>query len=187
MQTETINFVESLPNLSIEEQLKPYLFEVEQREVGYGMNPTSIFPKNNLVSTSEYQSIVRADNNNLISIMPSSYKMVSNREVILPVLDFLDQFDNKWYVDESHSFVEDGRMKLQITFPDLTVSDGDSDIALSLYLHNSYNGAEGVRSFWGGIRGICTNGMVFGELLGKFYHRHTAGIGAIEKTMGKKI
>ena len=39
-----------------------------------------------------------------------------------------------------------------------------------------YNGVEGVRGFWGGIRAICTNGMVFGKLLGSFYHRHTSSI-----------
>lgn len=108
--------------------------------------------------------------------MQNSYQLVSNKEVILPVLEFLDNFDNKWYIDNSHSFVDDGRMRMQLTFPDLTVNDGDSDIALSLYLHNSYNGAEGVRGFWGAIRAICSNGMIFGKLLGSFYHRHTSGI-----------
>ena len=29
--------------------------------------------------------------------------------------------------------------------------------------------------YWGAIRSICTNGMVFGEVLAKFYGKHTKG------------
>jgi hypothetical protein len=68
-------------------------------------------------------------------------------------------------------------MRLQVTFPDLTLNDGKSDIALSLFLHNSYDSSEGVRMHWGAIiRGICSNRMVFGEVLSKFYSKHTKGI-----------
>lgn len=158
------------------DQLKPYLFEVEEREVRYETIPLTIFPIATLTQTDKYKAIVRKDNEHLISIMPNTYKVVTNKEVIMPVLDFLTNYDNKWEIDPSHSFIEDRRMRLQITFPDLTVNDGASDIALSLFLHNSYNGVEGVRGFWGGIRGICLNGMIFGKLLGSFYHRHTQGI-----------
>src|SRR5690625_313167 len=66
-------------------------------------------------------------------------------------------------------------MRMQITFPDLYLQDHESDIPLSLYLHNSYDMSEGIRLFWGAIRAICTNGMVMGELLGSFYARHTQG------------
>ena len=161
---------------SFKEKLKPFLFPIEERAVGYGNFQTNFFPDSKLVQTKKYKAIVRSDSDKLISIMPYTYQTVPNREVIYPVLDFLDKFDNKWVIDDSHSFVQDGRMRLQITFPDLIVNDGKSDVALSLFLHNSYNGVEGVRGFWGGIRGICTNGIVFGKLLGSFYHRHTSGI-----------
>jgi len=67
-------------------------------------------------------------------------------------------------------------MRLHITFPELLIKDDSDDgIVLSLYLHNSYDMSEGVRMFWGGIRSICTNGMVFGKLLAKFYGKHTKG------------
>ena len=66
-------------------------------------------------------------------------------------------------------------MRLQVTFPDLTMQDSESEIALSLYLHNSYDLSESVRMLWGAIRGICTNGMVFGRILSKYYAKHTKG------------
>lgn len=67
----------------------------------------------------------------------------------------------------------DEKMRLQLTLPEYTIHDGRSDIALSLYLQNSYNCSHGVQLLMGAIRGICKNGMVFGTILSKFYGRHT--------------
>ena len=66
-------------------------------------------------------------------------------------------------------------MRLQITFPDILIKDDESDIALSVYLHNSYDQSEGVRFIFGAIRSICSNGMVFGEVLSRYYSKHTSG------------
>lgn len=155
----------------VEEKLKPYLFPVKETQVlvhdadNYGLRPTD-----------KYKAIVRSDTNELISIMRDTYKLIQNREIILPLMDQLNNIDSKWIIDPGHSFVEDNRFRLQVTFEDLTFNDGRSDIALSLFLHNSYDGSEGVRMFWGAIRFICGNGMVFGHVLSKFYGRHTSGL-----------
>ena len=154
----------------IEKKLNKFLFPVTEKRVLFeDLNNTPNF-------TEQYKAIAREDNGKLISIMNDSYKIVPNRDIIMPLMDQLHNLDNKWIIDPSHSFVSDQRMRLQVTFPDLTFFDGRSDIALSLFLHNSYDGSEGVRLFWGAIRGICSNGMVFGEVLAKFYARHTNGI-----------
>ncbi len=153
----------------IEKRINKYLFPVEERRVYFQSDDN---PKR----TREYKAIVRPDKDKLISVMQDSYKLIPNREVIMPLLEQLNQLDTKWNFDNSHSFVDSKRMRLQVTFPDLTLNDGRSDIALSLFLHNSYDGSEGVRMFWGAIRGICSNGMVFGNVLSKFYSKHTKGI-----------
>jgi len=157
-------------NTNVVNKLYPFLFPVEKRQVYYEGEDGSP------VLSPDYQSIIRTDSDSLISVMSDTYKLVENSKVILPIMDQLNNLDNKWYIDDSHSFVTDSRMRLQVTFPDLTFHDGRSDIALSVFLHNSYNGCEGVRLFWGAIRGICGNGMVFGKVLAKFYARHTTGI-----------
>ena len=127
-----MDHIKSLVNrrVNVESQLKPFLFPVEERAVAFEDYPNEFFAESTLIKTDKYKSIVRSDNNRLISIMPNTYKVVSNKEVVLPIIDFLDRFDNKWVVDPSHSFVQDGRMRLQITFPELIVNDGESDIAL---------------------------------------------------------
>ena len=122
-----------------------------------------------------YKAIVRADTDELIAIVRDSYRLVPNRILIDRLLEELQAGDTPFRIDPSHSFVTNRQMRLQITFPQVTIRDKDSDIALSLFLHNSYDMSEGVRVFFGAIRGICTNGMVFGKVLAQFYGRHTSG------------
>jgi hypothetical protein len=154
----------------MDRKLWPYLFPINEKRVYFEDEDEKA------VLTEEYKAISREDTGKLISIMSDSYQIVPNSEIIEPLMDQLNNLDSKWIIDPSHSYVTDARMRLQITFPELTFHDGKSDIALSLFLHNSYDGSEGVRMLWGAIRGICSNGMIFGKVLGKFYARHTKGI-----------
>ena len=158
-------------NKTIEKKLSQFMFPVEERAVYVQDSPHP-----NIDIADNYKAIVRQDSGKLISIMKNTYQLVPNREIILPLLQELHNLDNKWVIDSSHSFVDDSRMRLQVTFPELTLNDGTSNIALSLFLHNSYDGSEGVRLFFGAIREICSNGMVFGTLLSKYYRRHTSGL-----------
>jgi hypothetical protein len=158
------------PAFGVNRKLWKFLFPVTESDVQVMSMDNLYFP------AKDYKAIIREDNSKLIAIQKKSYKLVSNAEVIEPVLTELDNLTTDWYIDESHSFVEDNRMRLQVTFPELTLNDGRSDIAMSLFIHNSYDGSEGVRMYWGAIRAICSNGMVFGETLAKFYSKHTSGI-----------
>ena len=129
-----------------------------------------------LIPTDDYKAIVREDNDKLIAVQKKSYQLVLNAELIKPVLEQLDELTTEWYIDDSHSFVENNRMRLQVYFPELTLDNGESEIALSLFVHNSYDSSESVRMFWGGIRSICCNGSVFSEVLSRYYAKHTSGI-----------
>jgi len=156
----------------VDKKLQPYLFPVIEREVFH----QDVSGKSSPLLTKDYKAIVRKDTSELISIMNDTYKIVPNSEVIKPLMEQLQTLDSPWFIDSSHSFVNNDHMRLQITFPELVMHDGRSDIAMSLFLHNSYNGSEGVRMFWGAIRAICKNGMVFGTILSKFYGKHTIGL-----------
>jgi ribosomal silencing factor RsfS len=155
----------------LEKRLSPYLFPVIEREVFH----SDILNKNP-IRTRDYKAVVRKDSGELISIMNDTYKIIPNREVIGPLMEQLLGLESPWFIDSSHSFVDNERMRLQITFPELVLHDGRSDVSMSLFLHNSYNGSESVRMMWGAIRAICKNGMVFGTVLSKFYGRHTMNL-----------
>ena len=135
-----------------------------------GATYDTLYPANN------YKAIVRSDTNELIAIMKQTYKIVENRRVIESVMEGLERVNANYMFDRSHSFVSNGRMKLHITFPDYRLMDNESEIPLCVYIHNSYDGSEGIRVLWGAIRSICTNGMVFGKLLSSVYKRHTLGV-----------
>ena len=154
----------------LDQKLYKYLFPVIEQKVFVEAEDKSV------VLAPNYKAITREDNRKLISIQNDTYQIVSNAEIIKPLMEQLHELDSKWILDPSHSFVTDQKMRLQITFSELTFNDGRSDIALSLFVHNSYDSSEGVRMFWGAIRGICSNGMVFGKVLAKYYHKHTKGI-----------
>lgn len=124
---------------------------------------------------SGYKAIVREDSNVCLSIVKESYRLVRNEELIHLLLRELASCGHNFRIDPSHSFVENNRMRLMITFSDLKLNDSESDIALSAFIHNSYDQSEGIRFYFGAIRAICSNGMVFGEVLSKYYSKHTSG------------
>lgn len=150
--------------------LNDYYFDVEEQPV-YGVSGNRYDDFKAIVSHNKTSQVV--------SIAKSSYKLVPNKELIEPFMEHVQQLGVRWFIDKSHSFVLPNRMRLQITFPDIYVSDEESKIPLSVYLHNSYDATEGIRLFWGAIRAVCTNGMIFGDVLGKQYFRHTKGFDTV--------
>lgn len=132
-----------------------------------------------------YKAIVREDTNEVISIVKDSYKIVKNNDLIDQLLRSLATSGYQFRIDPSHSFVDNYRMRLQVTFPELLFRDGESDIALSAFVHNSYDQSEGVRFYFGAIRKICSNGMVFGQILSKYYSKHTSGFSF--EDLGEKL
>jgi hypothetical protein len=157
--------------------LQQFMFPVTERQVAVDNQITSgaKWKHPDTFLPSSYKAIVREDTNEVISIVKDSYQLVSNESLIKELLDQLVRLSTSFKIDPTHSFVQNERMRLQVTFPELRMKDSESDIALSLFVHNSYDQSEGVRMYFGAIRSICSNGMVFGDVMAKMYHRHTKG------------
>jgi len=182
--------------------LDDYKFEIDERPVyipesnDWNAGGTGLLDTDEQCINHDWQSIVRADTNERIAIYnTSTYKPVTNAQVIESALKEIDDLGIDYIVDPGHSFVTNERMRLQLTFPEFVVSDegtamdGASQTALSLYIHNSYNKAEGVRLLWGYIRYVCSNGMILGEMLGSFYRRHTSdfSLNGLSESVGESI
>lgn len=157
--------------------LQPFCFPVVERQVAVddAKSPQILLDKPSTHLSSNYKAIVREDTNEVISIVRDTYKIVTNSELIDQLLRQLATCGQSFKIDPSHSFVTNERMRIQITFPELRLRDRESDIALSAFIHNSYDQSEGIRFYFGAIRAICSNGMVFGKVLSKYYSRHTKG------------
>jgi len=148
-------------------------FEVEERKIYYD----DIY--NNPYLDNNFKGIVKKSSDKLLSIVNKNYTLATNKSIVEPLINELENFDTKWYIDPSHSFYNDKRMRLQITFPELSIDDDHNKSGLSLFVHNSYDMSEGVRLYWGAIRHICTNGMVFGKAIGQYYGRHSKNLSVI--------
>ena len=157
--------------------LEKYMFPVEER-------PVLIHDGNNNVIDIEhpeeylqadYKALVRADTNQAISIVKKSYNVVENRTIINELFSQLVGLGTAFRFDESHSFVNNNKMRLMVVFPEITIHDKDSLIRFSLYLENSYDESRAIRAYLGFIRDVCTNGTVFGSDIMQYHHRHTAG------------
>tara|TARA_R100001143_G_scaffold63387_1_gene70086 strand:- start:23848 stop:24615 length:768 start_codon:yes stop_codon:yes gene_type:complete len=157
--------------------LEKFCFAVEERQIAVDDSKHSIINLDEKTTflPADYKAIVREDNNKVISIVKSSYKLVSNASLIDLLLRELAMCGHTFRFDFDHSYVDSSRMRLVITFPELKLRDSESDICLSAYLHNSYNGSESVRFIFGAIRSVCSNGMVFGKVLSRYYAKHTSG------------
>ncbi len=155
--------------------LTNYMFPVVERPISVHDWPEDRSGTENQNAASRYKVIMREDTDEIISVVRDSYKLIPNADLINRMMDELDGLGMTSYIDEAHSFANNHRMRLQITFPGITFKDGDSEIAFSLFLHNSYDMSEPVRIASGGIRYICGNGMVFLKVLAQFVARHTRG------------
>ena len=157
--------------------LKDYCFPVTERPVCIydGKNKKIDLDDRQTFLPADYKSIIREDTNEVISIVRNSYTLIKNEEIINQLLRQLAQINTPFLLHESHSFVQNNRMRLQITFPKIYLNDSKSEIPLSLYLHNSYDMSEGVRFFWGFLRLVCKNGLIAGKLMDSFYSKHTSG------------
>jgi hypothetical protein len=136
-----------------------------------------------------YKAIVRADTNETISVVKSSYIIATNEKIIKDLFTQLILLGHAFNIDQSHSFVQNNRMQLQVTFPNITVRDNASSVALRLFLSHSYDMSEGERVYFGAIRAICSYGMLFGKVLNQFYARHTKNIdlGNISSSINKTV
>ena len=157
--------------------LNSFSFPVTERLIAVDNNKHTLMDLNDPTSylQSGFKAIAREDTNECISVVKNTYKVVRNSDLIDKLLRELATCGTGFKIDPSHSFVDNSRMRLQITFPGITLNDRESKIALSAFLHNSYDQSEGIRFYFGAIRHICSNGMVFGDVLTKYYARHTSG------------
>ena len=149
-------------------ELERFFYPVAEDIVYYSNGVSKVPAPNN-------KAIVTKDGE-IISVVKNKYTLITNEQVVMPLLEKLDKLDSKWFIDNSHTYITKDltRMRLQLTFPDLTFNDGASDVAMSLFINNSYDYSIGVRGMWGAIRGICSNGMVFGKVMSNFNVKHSS-------------
>ena len=142
-----------------------FMFEVEERTVDLKELPLQQTLGQRSDSDPGHKVILRPDTGEIIAVVRKSYRLITNEDLIMQFYTELRDRQIPAFLDYSHSYVTNRQMRLQITIPELTFEDGDSEITLCIFLHNSYDGSEKVRIVFGVTRLICTNGMVLTDSL----------------------
>lgn len=128
--------------------------------------------KNHLVEG--YMGVYNERENKVVSVVSKEYKLLPNKFVLDPILEFLDKKDVKYKMDR-FSYVTDQRMRVHFTFPDIKIRDDSKEgILSSMFLHNSYNMLESFKMMAGAMRLVCSNGMVIGTAFKKIKVCHQA-------------
>ena len=111
--------------------LSEFMFPIVERPVAVYNGQTDFTDWDNPETylPNDYKCVVREDTNEAISIVRNSYKIVPNEELINKLMHELLTLDTPFKVDPSHSFVDNNRMRLQVTFPEITINDSESEIA----------------------------------------------------------
>lgn len=154
--------------------LQKYFFPVVETDVYYDNMGAKY--------TGRYKGIIRTDTNDLISIVSNDYKLIPNEQLINSVLETLDKTDIRYNINDNpkHSYVDNKRMRLHLTFPDLHIQDDSAEgIDVAMYIHNSYDTSERVRIIFGMLRLVCTNGAKMWmpyNTDAKFNRKHTQGL-----------
>jgi len=157
--------------------------DLEEVRFGVHETPMAFYPHDDyskdkphgpITDTRDYKCVV-TDEGKLLSVVGKNYKLVRNAELIDALFDRLKETGIEWELGSQDSYYTQRRMRLHFTFPDLKLKDNEGDIPLALWVHNSYNQTEGVRISWGAMRLVCSNGMMIGKVLKRFYHKHSKG------------
>ena len=105
--------------------LQDFMFPITERPVAInnGSNDISDWDNVQTFLTSDYKAIVRENTNEPISIVKNTYQVVPNETLINKLMHELILIDTPFKIDPSHSFVTNEKMRLQVTFPALSLKD----------------------------------------------------------------
>ena len=95
--------------------LSRFMFPVEERPIAIhdGIQDIMDIENRNTFLSADYKALVRADTNEPISIVRSTYEVVPNSLLINQLMQELVGMETPFVVEPSHSFVMNNKMRLQ--------------------------------------------------------------------------
>ena len=124
--------------------------------------------------------VVRTDTNEVLGVHGGSYKMVSNHDVVQPILDGIEAANlSKDREVTIQSYDGGRRLRGQVKFPDLVVEPSVGDIvSFRIRWASSHDGSWAYSIFAEGLRLWCDNGCVTADKAATYTAKHTSGLNA---------
>lgn len=174
--------MESLIMIQNPEALEPILFPVREVEVAaiippdtqefYGYYGTPKPPQ--MQASPRHKAIINEATGEVISIVSNQYKVMPTEQLVAPVLDRLaDPKFGTVRVDNVQPYHFDRKFHFDLLFDDIEVTPPDGQpIQFRMNFRGSYDGTTRATVWGGGLRLVCTNGMVIGVNLWNISQRH---------------
>lgn len=130
-----------------------------------------------------YREVVDRNTDRTYAIVKDGYVLVRHEDVLSGMDTVCAEYPEFGVPDKEIWFSNyGGRMKVRYTFKDVpmeigTLADGTPDIVHPTYeAMCSYDTSLAQYILMGGLRFVCTNGLVVGKVLGEYKRKHTAGL-----------
>ena len=135
---------------------------------------------NNLIEPLKYQVNKNPDTDEVYSITSRTYKPINYQDSIDYIQEMLDKnpVTQNNVFDGVELFSNGGKMLASWSFPEFTVKIGDrrDEVIPTMKLKTSYDNSWSWNIMVAALAAYCSNGMLIGDVYGKFWHRHTTGL-----------
>lgn len=144
--------------------------DVAMRRIGHIVRNVKVIP--------DYRAVVDRNTDRTFSIVKTGYNLIPHQQVIEQMDNLCAKFP-EYGTPTREIWLESwgGRMKTKWTFSEVDFEIKPGDIVHpTLETLCSYDTTLAQSVVVGGMRLVCTNGMMIGKVLAKYKRKHTAGL-----------
>ena len=127
------------------------MFPVQERTMDLKPLPAQQVLGQRVDSDLDHKVLIRTDTGEIIAIVPLSYHLITNEDIIGQFYAELRDREIPAFIDDTNSFADNHRMTVQTTLPEVNFQVDDSQIGLSIFVSNSYVGDGGIRVVFGAV------------------------------------
>jgi len=149
---------------------------VEEKPLHYTVNEYGI---NKTIKVDGSRALINPDTGNMYSIVSDRYQTIPYRDSLEMVEDAIQNNSEFGTFERTVDFMQGGgRMLAKYRFTDHLIPIGDDNDLVNpeIYVRRSYDTTWGFVLLFGAFRWVCSNGLVVGEKVLNYKHKHTTGL-----------
>ena len=127
------------------------MFPVEELTMDLQKLPSQMNIGDSEGSDPGHKVLYRPDTKEIIAIVPLSYHLITNEDIIGQIYTDLRDREIPAFIDHTNTFADNHRMTVQTTLPEVNFLIGDSKIGLSIFVSNTYVDGAGIRVVFGAV------------------------------------
>lgn len=150
---------------------------IEEKKLTYSLGSND-YGVNMNVDVDGTRALINPTTGNLYSIVSDKYKVVPYEESLELVEEAIQANSEFGRYKRTLSFMNDGgRMIAKYRFTDHNIPIGKGDLVNpEIIVRRSYDTTWGFALLFGAFRMVCSNGLVIGEKILEYNHKHTVNL-----------